>query len=148
MIHLKTYLCYALIGIGIGNLIPLLVATISHNDYQVGTTEFLAQFDSLNQAVLVQFSLYALLGLLQGLTSKLLAKESNSLLKQFLLHYAFIIFPLVCVGAYLQWFRLTLADFFNFLLCASIVYLIIGGIAYYHQKQIITKINQTLKQRP
>ena len=103
-------------------------------------------FSSVSQATAVQLFIFALLGVLQGFASSLFKNEKLSLLTTSLIHYLFIVLPLLLAGSYLHWFYMTRKYFvFSFLL-VSIIYILIYLFCYFENKKNIQKINKKLHQ--
>lgn len=144
---LKTIIISAIIGLGIGNLLNLSLSIIGGYAYQPGVPTFLNQFDSFNQAVLIEFILYAALGICQGLAGYIFQIEKRSIATTILSHYGLIMLPLVVVGAYLHWFPFHLWGIAGFLLIASLLYLGIGFFLYTSSKKDVETINAFLKKQ-
>ena len=102
---LKQIITYSFIGIGIGSLMNYFIAIFFFFIFNpLGVPSFVQLFSSVSQATAVQLFIFALLGVLQGFASSLFKNEKLSLLTTSLIHYLFIVLPLLVAGAYLHWF--------------------------------------------
>lgn len=144
---LKQIITYSFIGIGIGSLMNYFIAIFFFpNSNPLGVPSFVQLFSSVSQATAVQLFIFALLGVLQGFASSLFKNEKLSLLTTSLIHYLFIVLPLLLAGSYLHWFYMTWKYFvFSFLL-VSIIYILIYLFCYFENKKNIQKINKKLHQ--
>ncbi|WP_057491125.1 DUF3021 domain-containing protein [Streptococcus orisasini] len=144
---LKQIISYSFIGIGIGSVMNYVIAIFFFpNSNPLGVPSFVHHFSSASQATAVQLFIFALLGILQGFASDLFRNEKLSLLTTSLIHYLFIVLPLVLAGFYLHWFHMTWIYLAFFLFAVSIIYILIYLFCYFAHKKEIQKINNRLHQ--
>ncbi|AME10074.1 MULTISPECIES: DUF3021 domain-containing protein [Gemella] len=140
---IKTIFIYALLGVGIGNIITL-GFSIAYGSYLPGVPKFIDSFGSVNSAVVVQTVIYMILGILQGIAGIIFKNaEYTGLAKIFIVHYILIIAPLVLAGYYLCWFN-SIKTLLGMLVFSSIIYIIIAVVSYFTIKSDIKKINAKL----
>ena len=131
---------FMLLGIGVGNVINLIFG-ILYDQFYPGIPLYIQSFDNLNVAVLIQTSVYAILGILQGLAGKVFqSKLNDNIVIVFVSHYFLIMLPLVLAGYYLKWFS-SFTTLISMLIIATIVYILIGIARYLSIKKGIREIN-------
>lgn len=131
---------FMLLGIGVGNVINL-IFSILYGQFYPGMPLYIQSFDNLNTAVLIQTLVYAILGILQGLASKVFqSKLNDNIVIVFVSHYFLIMLPLVLAGYYLKWFS-SFTTLILMLITATIVYILIGIARYLSIKKSIREIN-------
>ena len=130
---------YMLLGIGVGNLLNL-IFSIAYGEFSPGKPIFIESFSSVNTAVLVETIVFAVLGLLQGLTSNIFQSKLNDNIRiTFIAHYCLILLPLILAGYYLKWFN-NFTAFLSMMLLASMIYVVIGVVKYLSIRKSIKRI--------
>lgn len=130
-----------LIGIGIGNIIEIVISLLL-GTLTIGVPEFLNGQDSLLKARIIELILYGSFGIISFIGNKII-KEDN-LLKGSLLHFLLVAIYFVIIGFYLRW----LPDIKTALLSLAffiLIYLIIWSIIYFSTKSEIEKLNKKFK---
>lgn len=142
--NIKKIINSVLIGIGIGTLIALFFSALNNADtFYISNPKFLEKFDNKLLASTVTISLYALLGLLSYLSSKIFEIKSFSLIKKTIIHYMVLLICIFIIGYIFSWH--TLKDSLKFLIIYTIIYIFIWTINYILIKIEIKKINNKLK---
>lgn len=139
---LQKIFIYSLIGIGAGNLMAL-IFSFSYGEFSPGVPEFINEFSSMNIAVLVQTSIYALLGGLQGIARNIFKHDDRSLNKMFIVHYLVVIIPLISAGYILKWYS-SIRTLIYMIVFSSIIYFLIAFFSYLSISNDIKKINRKL----
>ena len=130
---------YMLLGIGVGNLLNLIFSMV-YGEFSPGKPMFIDSFSSVNTAVLVETIVFAVLGLLQGLTSNIFQSKLNDNIRiTFIAHYCLILLPLILAGYYLKWFN-NFTAFLSMMLLASMIYVVIGVVKYLSIRKSIKRI--------
>ena len=130
---------YMLLGIGVGNLLNL-IFSMAYGEFSPGKPIFIESFSSVNTAVLVETIVFAVLGLLQGLTSNIFQSKLNDNIRiTFIAHYCLILLPLILAGYYLKWFN-NFTAFLSMMLLASMIYVVIGVVKYLSIRKSIKRI--------
>lgn len=145
MKKIKKITVYGLIGIGLGNLLNIIFSLI-YGEFSPGVPIFLNKFSSVNTAVVIQYTIYFILGNLQGVASRIFEKIDEENYKMFYVkHYLLIILPLILAGYYLKWFE-DIKTLILMILFSSLIYVVIAVVVYLSIRNDIRKINSKLEE--
>ena len=146
MKYIKKILGSALIGVGIGSVISLVMVYIFSNTYHPGVPSFLEKFSDVRDAVAVEFLVYALIGIISGLSGFLYQDiKENQIFIRTTIHYFIVIITVVTAGWYLHWGGInSISRVISVLIIATIIYFIIWGLEYLQIKKNINEINKHL----
>lgn len=141
-----------LAGVGIGSLIELFFVAIhsSGTAYTPGVPSFLESFDSEILAVALERGCYGLLGAVWSFTSILAFDENinrRSLPANTALHMFIGLIATMLIGGFLQWFPISPATIFRFILIYLAIYGSFWGFFYWRGKRLIKAVNAELKAR-
>lgn len=145
MKRFKNIVVYGLIGIGAGNILNIFFSLI-YGEYSPGVPIFLNKFSSVNIAVVIQYTIYFILGNFQGVASRIFKKVDEENYKiLYVKHYLLIILPLIFAGYYLKWFE-DIKTLILMILFSSLIYVVIAVVVYLSIRNDIRKINSKLEE--
>ena len=147
MKHVYHLISSACMGITIGLLISLGVSSSIGSTFVPMDPAFSAQFANQNVAFGVSLLIYAALGVVSYLCSRLYENEKIKLLPASLIHVVLTVVTLLAAGLYLKWFPITFSAILVFCLVAILVWLVIWVSFYFHYKARIQKFNASRQER-
>lgn len=142
MKKITRYLTSFVIGVGIGNLVELLISMFVGN-LVVGAPEFIKSQPSILQAKIIETIFYGGFGLVASLTSEFI--NYPNLFKSSLIQLSTIIIYFLITGYYLKWFT-NISSMVFAGLSFLVVYIIIWFVVYQLEKLKVEQINKKLKE--
>ncbi|MDO5722572.1 MAG: DUF3021 domain-containing protein [Actinomycetaceae bacterium] len=131
---------YATLGLTIGILIELVVSSANGTTYLAGDPDFLNQFSNHNLAVLIERLVFALLGVVMGLSSELFNRDSWSLGRATAVHALVVTSSLTLAAITLKWIPLGWA-IFGFILLVLGVFAVIWLVIWFSIARQVARIN-------
>lgn len=141
MKNLKILLVGFLMGVGIGNIVEMILS-LYYGTYIMATPQFLAQHNSLVFVKTIQTLLYGGFGIVGSLGAYFYNNEKSSRLFATCFHLSSLLIYFIAVGIYLKWFELNVIIFP--ILLFIIIYFIIWSIIYFTEKRKIEELNKKI----